>query len=147
MSVRRAPAGSRARSLVTAVPTLPLAPTMAMCGRAARSRHAGEQHPDLVLDDRGGEGVAVRHRDVGALAQRGAAGGDRRGEGAEADDVRAERDGAVDRRLTRRLPPSTSESRCRAPNGTSTTWPTRSPPICTPAIVTGGSGRRRSAVS
>ena len=61
------------------------------------SGDAGEQHPDLVLDDRGRERVAVRHRDVGALAERGAAGGDGRGERAESDDVRPECDGAVDR--------------------------------------------------
>ena len=60
-------------------------------------RHAGEQHPDLILDDRGRERVAVRHGDVGALAQCGSAGGHRRRECAEADHVRAEADRAVDR--------------------------------------------------
>ena len=38
-------------------------------------------------------------------------------------------------------------SMCRAPKGTRTTWPTGIPARCTEAIVTGGTGRRRSATS
>ncbi len=40
-----------------------------------------------------------------------------------------------------------SASMCRAPKGTRTTWPSGIPARCTEAIVTGGTGRRRSATS
>ena len=147
MSVRRAPAGSRARSLVTAVPTLPVAPTTAMCGaRCARdtrgssiriwsSTIAAVKALPLVT------AMSVRSRSVAPPAVTVAVRAPRPTTSAPSAAARSTA------RLTRRRPPSTSDSRCRAPNGTSTTWPTRSPPICTPAIVTGGSGRRRSAAS
>ena len=94
--VRRPAEPSRASRRVTAVPTLPVAPTTATCrsefaGRPSSTRRAWASH------GRGGEGVAVRHPDVGAAAQGQPTRGDRGRECAEAHGAAAEADGAVDR--------------------------------------------------
>ncbi len=67
--------------------------------RAAHPPEVVEEHPRLVVDDGGGEGVAVGHADVGAAAERDPAAGDGRGQGTESDGAAPEAarlvDGAV----------------------------------------------------
>ena len=82
---------------MTAAPTLPVAPTIATCGSAASLDGVAQERAGLVVDDGGGEGVAVRHADVGAAAERDPARGHRGGQGAEPHDVAAEGAGLVDR--------------------------------------------------
>ena len=145
-SVRRPAEPSRASSRVSAVPTLPVAPTTATCrsawvGRPSSTPRAWASTVAAVKALPFVTPMSVRARSATPPAVTVAV---------SAPSPTVPLPSATARstaRATRARPSAGDWSRWRAPKGTRTTCPTRSPPISTVAIVYGASGRWRSAVS
>jgi hypothetical protein len=97
--------------------------------RAPQQADVVEQLSRLLIDDCGREGVAVRHADVGASTEREPARAHRGGQSAEPHDIAAEGPGLVDRPVNAGAAFAGRGEQVARPKGTSTTCPTKDPPM------------------